>query len=131
MRDNHFTESFCFLSNVNMNQPWVSIISPPFWNFPHTSLPIPPLQADTEPLFEFPEPHSKFPLAVHPTHGNASFHVTPSIHPTLSSPLPMPVSPLLPCKQIPWHHLSRFCVYVLEYDIYLPLSDSLHLYDRF
>ena len=60
---------------------------------------------DTEPLLEFPEPYSKFLLAIYFTDGNVSFHVTLSIHLTLSSPLPMSislfsmsVSPLLPCK---------------------------------
>ena len=59
----------------------------------------------TEPLFDFPETYSKFPLAVYFTYGNVSFHVTLSIHLTLSFPLPMSislfsmsVSPLVPCK---------------------------------
>ena len=52
---------------------------------PSISLPIPPLQVDTEPLFEFPETYSKFPLTVYFTHGNVNFHVTLSIHLTLSS----------------------------------------------
>ena len=34
------------------------------------SLPIPPLEIDTEPLFEFPEPYSEFPLAIYFTYGN-------------------------------------------------------------
>ena len=69
------------------------------------SFPNPPLQVNTEPLFEFPEPYSKFLLAIYFTNGNVSFHVTLSIHLTLSSPLPMSinlfsmsVSLLLPCK---------------------------------
>ena len=40
----------------------------------------------------FPELYSKFPLAVYFTYGNVSFHVTLSIHLTLSSPLPMSIS---------------------------------------
>ena len=82
-------------------------------------------------LSEFPEPYSKFSLAIYHIYGNVSFHVTLSIHLILSSPLPMSislfsmfVSPLLPCKQILQYHFSRFCIYALEYDIYL--SDSLH-----
>ena len=74
-------------------------------NLPPISLPISPLKGDTEPLFEFPEPYSKFPLAIYFTYDNVSFHVTPSIHLALSSTLPMSislfsmsVSPLLPCK---------------------------------
>jgi len=50
-------------------------ISPP--NLPPISLPIPPLQADREPLFEFPEPYSKYLLAIYFTYGNVSFYVTP------------------------------------------------------
>ena len=78
---------------------------PSLFNLPPICLPIPPLQVDTEPLFEFPETYNKFPLAIYFTYGNVSFHVTLSIHLTLSSPLPMSisvfsmsVSPLLPCK---------------------------------
>ena len=33
---------------------------------------------------------------------------------------------MLPCKQILQYHFSRFCICVLEYNIYLSLSDSLH-----
>uniref|UniRef100_A0AC11ESZ2 Uncharacterized protein n=1 Tax=Ovis aries TaxID=9940 RepID=A0AC11ESZ2_SHEEP len=57
-----------------------------------TTREVKPEEIDTEPLFEFPEPHSKFPLAVCSTYGNVSFHVTLSIHLTLSSPLPMSIS---------------------------------------
>ena len=39
-----------------MYQPYV----PSLLNLPPISLPIPPLQVDTEPLFEFPESYSKF-----------------------------------------------------------------------
>ena len=42
----------------------------------------------TEALFEFPESYIKFPLAIYFTYGNVSFHVTLSIHLTLSSPPP-------------------------------------------
>jgi len=78
---------------------------PSLLNLPPISLSIPPLSVDTEPLFEFPEPYSKFLLAIYFTYGNINFHLTLSIHLTLSSPLPMSVSlflmsvsPLLPCK---------------------------------
>ena len=43
---------------------------PSLLNLPSISLPIPTLQVDTEPLFEFPEPNSKFPLAIYFTYGN-------------------------------------------------------------
>ena len=105
-------------------------ISSLFWT-PLPSLPILPLSVDTEPLFKFPEPYSKFPLAVYFTYGNISFHVTLFIHLTLSSLLPMPVSlssmsvsPFVPCKLIPQYHFSRFCICVRIW--YLSLSDLLH-----
>ena len=82
LKDNCFTEFCCFLSNLNMNQPWVYIYPLPFES-PSQS----PLQVDTEPLFEFPEPYSKFLLAICFTHGNVRFHVILSIHITLSSHL--------------------------------------------
>ena len=66
-------------------------ISPPFWN----SLPSPsilPLYIDIEPLFEFPGPYNKFPLAIYFIYGNISFNVTLSIHLTLSSQLLMATS---------------------------------------
>ena len=68
-------------------------------------LPIPPLQVDTENLFEFPETYSKFLLAIYFTYGDVTFPVTFSVHLTLSSPLPistnlfsMSGSPLLRCN---------------------------------
>ena len=42
-------------------------------------------RVDTEPLFEIPEPYSKFPSVIYFTHGNVSFHVTLSIHLTLAA----------------------------------------------
>ena len=75
-------------------------ISPPFWS----SLPSPAPSHPLEPLYEFPEPYSKFPLALYFTYGNVSFRVTLSLSLTLSSPPSVPVSlfsmslsPLLPC----------------------------------
>ena len=65
---------------------------PSLLNLSPISLPIPPLQVDIEPLFEFPEPYSKFLLAIYFTYGNISFHVPLSIHLTLSSLLPMSIS---------------------------------------
>ena len=91
LKDSCFTEFCHFLSNLNMNQPQVYICSLPF-EPPPISLPIPPLQVDTEPLFELPEPYSKFPLAIYFTYGNVSLHVTLSIHLILSSPLPSSIS---------------------------------------
>ena len=61
---------------------------PSLLKLPPISLPTLPLQVDTESLFEFPEPYSKFPLANYFIYGNVSFHVTLSLHLTLSSPLP-------------------------------------------
>ena len=89
--------AFCQTSNesaIGMH------ISPPSHLPPHSTL-----WVDTEPLFEFPGPDSKFLLAIYLTYGHVSFHVTLSTHLTLSSPLPvslilfsMSLSPLLPCK---------------------------------
>ena len=49
-----------------------------------TSLPIPPFSVVTEPLFEFPESYSKFPLAIYFTYGIINFYTS---HP-LPPPLP-------------------------------------------
>ena len=82
LKENCFTEFCCLLSNLDMNQPQVYIYPLPFESPSH----LPP---HPTPLTE---PCSKFPLAVHFTYGNVSFHVTLSIHLTLSSPLPMSIS---------------------------------------
>ena len=60
---------------------------PSLLNFLPISHPIPPFWVDTEPLFEFPESHSKFPLAIYFTYGNASFLITSfhASHPLLPS----------------------------------------------
>ena len=62
-----------------MNQPQVYIYplppKPPSHLPPH-----PTLQPVTEPLFEFPESYSKFPLALCFTYGIVNFRVTLSIH---------------------------------------------------
>ena len=62
--------------------------------------------------------------------GSEWFHATLSVCPT--SPFPtvstslffMSASPMLPCKQVPQHHLSRFHMHVLIYSI--SLSDLTH-----
>ena len=54
---------FCLTST------WIShryAYIPSLLNLPPISLPIPPLQVDTEPLFECPEPHSTSPLVSWP-----------------------------------------------------------------
>ena len=38
----------------------------------------------------------------------------------------MPVSPLLPCMQDYWYHLSKLHIYAIIYSICLSLSDLLH-----
>ena len=70
----------------------------PIWSHPT-------LQPVTEPLFEFSESHSRFPLAIYFTYGTVNFHVTLSIHLTSLFPSPhvhslfsMSVSPLLSRK---------------------------------
>ena len=87
-----------------MNHPSVCIYPLPVE--PLSRLPPQPTPlVDTEPRFEFPKSHNKFPLAIYFTYGDVSVHVTLSIHLTLSSLLPLSislfsvsVSPLLPCK---------------------------------
>ena len=61
---------------------------PSLHNLLPISLPTPPFQIVTELLFEFPQSYSKFPLSIYFTYGSVSFHVTLSMHLTLSSPLP-------------------------------------------
>ena len=86
LKDNCFTEFCGFLSNLNMNQPQVYIYHLSFEPPSH----LPPIQVDTKPLFGFPETYKKFLLAIYFTYGYVSFHVTLSIHLTLSSPSPCP-----------------------------------------
>ena len=63
LKDNCFTECSCFLSNLSMNQP--QVYTRPLPLEPPSPLPPRPIpQVDTEPLFEFPEPDSKFLLAI-------------------------------------------------------------------
>ena len=118
-KDVDFQKCFFFFFNLRIIALWNFVVFcqtstwishrypciPSLLNLPPISLPISPLEVDAERLFEFPKPYSKFPLAIYFTYGNVSFHVTLSIHLTLSSPLPMSislfsmsVSPLLPCK---------------------------------
>ena len=80
-----------YWSGLPLPSLWIShkyTYIPSLLNLPPPFLPIPPLYVDKEPLFEFPEPYSKFLLAIYFTYGNISFHVTLSMHLTLSSPLP-------------------------------------------
>ena len=95
-----FKLDFLFLALQNFvvfcqTSTWIShryTYIPSLLNLPPIFLSISPLQVDTEPLFEFPDTYSKFPLTIYFTYGNVSFHVTLSIHLTLSSPLPMSIS---------------------------------------
>ena len=82
-------------------------ISPPFCNSlpsPSPSHPSRLLQSSCLSFLSHTA-NSHWPLAIHFTHGNVSFHVTLSVRLTLSSPLPMSislfsmsVSPMLPYK---------------------------------
>ena len=65
-----------------MDQPWVHICPLPLE--PPVSHLSPPLLVAMEPWCEFPESYSKFPMAIYFTYGNVCFHVTFSIHPTIS-----------------------------------------------
>ena len=129
LKDNSFTEFCCFLLNLNMNQPWVYIYPLPFE--PPSYLPPQPLGWYRAPVW-VSWGIQQIPIGYF-IYGSVSFHATLPIHLTLSSPLPMSislfsvsVSPVLPCKLILQYHFSRFCIYALEYDIYLSLSDSHH-----
>ena len=53
-------------------------------NLPPISLPIPPFQIVTEPLFKFPKSYGKIPLAIYFTYGIVRFHATLSINLTPS-----------------------------------------------
>ena len=104
-----------FLPHITMNEPQYTYV-PSLLNLPLTSYPIPPIQFVTEPQFELPESYSKC--------GNVyvstlrSPFVPPSPSPPVStSPFSMPVSPLLPCKQVHRSHLSRFHIYALIHGI--------------
>ena len=78
--------------------------------------PHPTPQVDTDPLLEFPETYSKFPLVIYFTYGNASFHVTLSIHLTLSSLLIMLLNHQLLVQSVPsaqtkeMNHLAGSCM---------------------
>ena len=69
------------VSAKQQREPAIDIpMSSSLMNLCPVSLPIPPLLVVTEPLFELPESHSKFSLAIYFTYGNVTFHVTVSIH---------------------------------------------------
>ena len=59
-----------------------------------------------------------------PSHSlNSSHPLLPPLCPQVYS---LSASSLLPCKYVHQHHLSRFHIYVLIYNICLSLSDLLH-----
>ena len=102
--------------------------------FPSYLLPHPTLQPVTERLFEYPESHSKFPLAICYTHGIVNFYVTLSIHLPFSllfSHL-VHMSVLYVCFSIAALKINssvaslRFHIYVSVYDICISLSNLLH-----
>ena len=111
-------------------------------NLPPISLPKPPLQVDTEPLFEFPEPSSKFPLAMYFTHGNVSYHVTLSIHPTLSL-LPSPhvhksvlyvcvsIAALKIISSVPSFQIPYICITIWYLSFYFWLTSLCIICSRF
>ena len=89
LKDNCFKEFCYFLSNLNMNQPYVYI-------YPLLYEPLAHLPSHPTPLGLYRAPVwvswaiQQIPMAIYFTYGNVSFHVTLSIHLTLSSPLPCP-----------------------------------------
>ena len=81
LKDKCFTEFCCFLSNLNMNQAQVYKHPLPFES-PSQSQPSRLIQS---PCLNFLQiPCGKFSLAISFTYGNVRFHVTPSIHLTIS-----------------------------------------------
>ena len=73
---------------------------------PSDFTPHPTLQPVTEPLFEFPESYSKFPLAICFAHGIVNFWVTLSIH--------LPFSLLSsPCV-----HMMYTCLFFFYFTVY-------------
>ena len=75
--------------------------------------------------FEFPEPYSKFLLAIYFTYGNVSFHVTLSIHLTLSSPLPMSIS-LFSVSISPLCVITQSCLTLCDPMDCSPPGSSVH-----
>ena len=62
---------------------------PSLLNLPPISLPSHPSRLIQSPCLSLQQPYSKFLSAIYFTYGNVNFHVTLSIHLTLSSPLPI------------------------------------------
>ena len=100
----HFLKKICFNWRINALQNFVIFCQTSAWisrrytcipsllnPFPSPS-PSHPSRLIQSPCFEFPEPYSKFLLAIYFTDGNVSFHITLCIHLTLSSHLPMSIN---------------------------------------
>ena len=104
LKDNCFTEFAVSCQTwkwISHRHTYITLPFEPLFCLIHHPTP----HDNTDPLFHFPEPNSKFPLDIYFTYGSIRFLVTLSIHLTLSSPLPMSinlfsmsVSPLLSCK---------------------------------
>ena len=90
-------------------------------NLPRSSHPILLLWLVTEPLFEFPEPYSKFPLAVYFTYGNvyASMLLSPFVPPSPSPPCPQLCSLCLHLHW-KWKSLSHVWLFATPWTIYSP-----------
>ena len=111
-----------------MNQPQVYMV-------PHREHPSPshPSGLSQYTRFEYPISCIKLGLVIYFIYGNIRVSM---LYSQIILPLPSPtesqslfftsVSPLLPYTWDHWHHLSRFHVYALIYDICLSLSDLLH-----
>jgi len=82
LKVNCFTDLCCFWSNINKNQPQVHSCPCPPETPSH--FPLHPIPLGCYRASEFPESYSRFPLAIYFTYGIVSFHVTVSIHLTLS-----------------------------------------------
>ena len=94
---------------------------PSLLNLPPISLPILPLEVDTEPLSEFPEPYSKMPLAIYFTYGDVSS--------MLLFPYVSPSPPLSPCPQVYSLCLFFHCCPASKFFSTILLA-SVYIYDR-
>ena len=83
LKPNCFTEFCCFLSNLNMNQPWVYIY-PLHFEPPSHLLPHPALLDWCRALIWVSWATQQIPIGCYFAYSDVSFHVTVSIRLTLS-----------------------------------------------
>ena len=96
------------VSTKHQNESATGIpMSPPSWTSLLPLSPSYPSKVVIEPMFEFPESYSKFPLALYFTYGNVCFHVTLFL-PLLPPPPPPPPPCLCSSDRVPgcWELMS-------------------------